>query len=149
MNKDITELAEKFDCILIYFFGSQADKGRRYLEGDEVKADPFTDLDVAVAFRTSPVKAIKIYGEIYKEISKALEPFHIDLVFIHEQGILFQYEIIKGIRIYEKSERFTEEFEEGVMKRAGDLLFKKRILDREIMEAIDDGYIEFEYRPGP
>jgi hypothetical protein len=36
-----------------------------------------------------------------------------------------------------------------VMKRAEDLVFKKRVLDREIMEAIENGYIEFEYSPHP
>jgi hypothetical protein len=58
---------------------------------------------------------------------------------------LFQYEIIKGERIYEKDSHSTDEFEEEIVKRAGDLMFKKKILDREIMETVEDGYIEFEY----
>lgn len=35
------------------------------------------------------------------------------------------------------------------MKRAEDLLFKKRVFDKEVMEAIEDGYFEFEYSPHP
>jgi hypothetical protein len=32
MKNDIRALAERYGIILIYLFGSQADKGRRYLE---------------------------------------------------------------------------------------------------------------------
>jgi len=149
VKKEIRRIAEQFDCILIYFFGSQAERGRRYLEGEVVRPEDFSDLDVAVAFRNPPAETIRIYGEIYKEISEVLEPFNIDLIFVHEMNPLFQHEIIKGIRIYEKEEDLTDEFEEGVMKRAEDLVFKKRVLDREIMEAIENGYIEFEYSPHP
>lgn len=146
---NLKEVAERFDCILIYFFGSHAEKGRRFLEGKDVRPDSFSDLDVAVAFRNPPTEAIKIYGEIYKEISEVLEPFNIDLVFVHELDTLFQYEVIRGVRVYEKDERLTDAFEEGVMKWTEDLIFKKRILDREIMEAIENGYIEFEYSANP
>jgi len=149
MEKDIRDIAERFDCVLIYFFGSQADKGKKYLEGKDVRADLFSDLDIAVAFREPPTEAIEIYGKIYKEMSELLESFNVDLVFMHELGTLFQCEIIKGLRVYEKDDRLTDEFEEEVMKRAEDLMFKKKILDREIMEAIEDGYFEFEYSPNP
>lgn len=89
---------------------------------------------------------MKIYGALYKEFSEVFEPFNIDLVFMHEVDILFQYEIIKGMRIFEEDESFADELEEMIMKRAEDLAFKKRIMNREILEAIEDGYIEFEYR---
>lgn len=149
MKSSVQDLARKFDCVLIYLFGSQAERGKRFLEGEAISPDAYSDLDVAVAFRSLPTETIKIYGEIYKEISEIFGPFDIDLIFIQEMGPLFQYEIIKGVRIYEGDERIAEEFEEGVMKKAEDLIFKKRILDREIMEAIEDGYFEFEYRANP
>ncbi len=147
MKKRIRDIAERFDCVLVYFFGSQADKGRRYLEGEDVSADHFSGLDIAVAFREAPTDAIKIYGKVYQEMSRLLEPFNLDLVFMHELGALFRYEIIKGVRVYEKDDYRADEFEEEVMRRAEDLMFKKKILDREIMEAIEDGYIEFGYSP--
>jgi len=62
---------------------------------------------------------------------------------------LFQYEVIKGVRIYEVDERIAEEFEEGVMKRLKTWSSKKGFWDREIMEAIENGYFEFEYRANP
>jgi predicted nucleotidyltransferase len=149
MRNSVQDLARKFDCVLIYLFGSQAEGGKRFLEGEEIRPDAYSDLDVAVAFRNLPTGTIKIYGEIYKEISEIFNLFNIDLIFIQEMSPLFQYEIIKGVRIYEGDERIAEEFEEGVMKKAEDLTFKKRILDLEIMEAIEDGYFEFEYRANP
>ncbi len=148
MKDRVRDLAQKFGCILIYLFGSQAEKGKGYLEGEKVPLDHYSDLDVAVAFENFSNKPITLYGEIYREISKIFEPFNIDLVIIHDMDSLFQYEVIKGVRIYEEDERIADEFEERVMKRAGDLIFQKRILEREIMEAIEDGYFEFEYQPG-
>lgn len=146
MKKDIRDIAERFGCIIIYFFGSQADMGKRYIEGEDIKPDIFSDLDIAVVFENPPIEAMKIYGNLFKEISKALDLFSIDLVFMHEVDALFQYEIIKGLRVYEKDERIADEFEERIMKIAGDLSFKERILKHEIMEAIEDGYIELEYK---
>jgi predicted nucleotidyltransferase len=148
-DRNLVEVAEQFDCVLIYFFGSQADKGGSFLEGKDVKPDSFSDLDVAVVFRAPPTETIKVYGEIYKKMSRVLEPFDIDLVFVHELDPLFQYEIIKGVRAYEKDERLTEEFEEGVMKWAADLIVKKKMLLHEIMEAIEDGYFDLEYSANP
>ncbi len=148
LKRRVVAIAKKFDCVLIYVFGSQAEMGKRYLEGEEVRPDAFSDLDVAVVCRNA-IGTIRIYGEMYKEISEIFGPFNIDLVMIQEMDPLFQYEVIKGVRIYEEDERLTEEFEERVMRRAEDLIFKKRILSREIMEAIENGYFEFEYSPNP
>jgi parvulin-like peptidyl-prolyl isomerase len=66
---------------------------------------------------------------------------------MHEADPLFQYEIIKVEKIYEKDEFLTDEIEERIMKLAEDLQFKEKNFDKEVMEAIEDGYIEFEYRP--
>lgn len=146
--KEIKNTAEKYGIALIYLFGSQAENGARYLKGDNINAEDLSDLDLAVSFKNIPSEPMKIYGALYKELSKVFEPFYIDLVFMHEVEILFQYEIIKGIRIFEKDEFLADELEEMIMKRAEDLAFKKKILNREILEAIEDGYIEFEYRAG-
>ena len=145
----IKTIAEKFGVILIYLFGSQADHGKRYLESNEVSSDPFSDLDVSIVFEKLPVETVKVYGSLYKEISELFDPFNIDLLFMHEVNCLFQYEIIKGVRIYEREESIADEYEEIIMKRAEDLSFKKRIFDREIMEAMEHGYFEFKYIPNP
>lgn len=148
MKKRLKELAKRFGVNLIYLFGSQAEKGLKYLEGEMIILDSYSDLDIGVSLKNPPKNIIGIYGKLYKELSEIFDPFHIDLVFVHEVNPLFQYEIIKGIRIYEEDEDESEEFEEMVMKKAADLSFKRKLLDREIMEAIEDGYFEFEYKPG-
>jgi len=145
----LKDLSKKFGIDLIYLFGSQAEKGKSYIEGQRVTLEGFSDLDVAISFKKPPEHLIRVYGELYMEISEIFDPFHIDLVFIHEMNPLFQYEIIKGIRVYEEDERMVENFEEMVMKKAADLAFKKRMMDRDIIEAIEDGYFEFEYKPAP
>ncbi|HLA00561.1 MAG TPA: nucleotidyltransferase domain-containing protein, partial [Thermodesulfovibrionales bacterium] len=96
-------------------------------------------------FETPPADAIKTYGILYKEISEIFDPFRVDLIFMHEVDTILQYEILKGIRIFEKDEFSADEFEERIMKKAEDLLFKKRIFDKEIMEAMQDGFVEFKY----
>jgi len=145
--RELRRIAEKYGISLIYLFGSQAEKAARYLEDAEIKTDGFSDLDVAVAFETPPPFPVRIYGRLYKDLSGTFDPFSFDLIFMHEMDTLFQYEIIRGVRIYEKDEFHADEFEEMVMKKAGDLAFKKRILIKEILEAIKDGYFEFGYSP--
>ncbi len=146
-ENDIRALAERHHIVLIYVFGSQAAKGKRYLKGEDVSLNTFSDLDVAIAFENPPAEAMKTYGVLYKEISEIFDPFNIDLIVMHEVNTLFQYEIIKGVRIYEKDESYADEFEERIIKMSEDLSFQKRILNNEIMEAIENGYFEFEYSP--
>lgn len=58
-KKDIQALAERYRITLIYLFGSRADRGRRYLGGEYVKPDIFTDLDIAITLERLPVETIK------------------------------------------------------------------------------------------
>ncbi|MEW6585668.1 MAG: nucleotidyltransferase domain-containing protein [Nitrospirota bacterium] len=148
-DNDIRALTEKHNILLIYLFGSQAEAGKKYLQGEDVMPDTFSDLDIAVAFEKPPLEAMMTYGILYKEFSKIFDPFAIDLIFMHEMNVLFQYEIIRGVRIYERNESSADEFEEMIMKRSEDLSFKKKIFDGEVMEAMKDGYFEFEYSPHP
>ena len=148
-KKTLRTIAERFGVTRIYLFGSQAEEGRRYTEGQEIFPDPFSDLDVAVVFEKPPAQAIEVYGRLYSELAELFSPFNIDLLFMHEVDTFFQYEIIQGVKMYERDESITDEFEERIMKRAEDLSFKKKVCDREVMEAMEDGYIEFTYIPNP
>lgn len=145
----IKAIARRYGITLVYLFGSEAERGRIYFEGGKVTPHPFSDLDVAVAFEKALPEPMETYGRLYREMSEIFVPFNVDLLFLQEVNTLFQHEIISGIRIYARDESDADEFEEGVMKRSEDLLFKKRILDRDIVEAVENGYIEFEYNPNP
>ena len=146
---DIQAFAERHHIHLIYLFGSQADNGKRYLQGETVMVDDASDLDVAVLVDVSSYKAVEMYGILYRELSMIFDPFAVDLLLMHEVNTLLQYEIIKGERIYERDESYADDYEEHIMKMAGDLSFKKRIFNSEVMEAMENGYFEFEYRPNP
>ena len=143
----IRTLAARYHIRLMYLFGSQTERGRRYLEGKDAEPELLSDLDVAIVFENPPTEAMKTYGVLFREISEIFAPFSIDLVFMHEVGSLFQYQIIKGFRIYEEAESVADDFEERVMKMAEDLSFKKRVFDDDVMDAIENGYFEFEYSP--
>jgi len=145
----IQAVTKTYGLSLIYLFGSQSTLGRQYLNGLDVVPDGLSDLDIAVAFRNPPTLPMQTYGHLYRDMGEIFDPFDIDLIFVHDVDILLQYEIIKGVRIYEINEFFADQFEEKIMKLAGDLIFKKRIMDHEIMEAIEDGYFQFEYTPHP
>lgn len=143
----VKKIAEKYGITLIYLFGSQAEKAARYLEGAGIRKDESSDLDIAIAFESPPPFPVKIYGQLYKDFSEVFDPFPLDLIFMHEVDTLFQYEIIKGVRIFEKDEFSADEFEEMIMKKAEDLSFKRKTLVKEILKAIKDGYFEFGYSP--
>lgn len=141
----IHAVAGKYGLSMIYLFGSQAIQGNHYLEGVDIIFDKTSDLDIAVAFRNLPTSLMETYGHLFRDMGEIFNPFDIDLVFLHEVDILLQYEIIKGVKIYGADEFLTDQFEENIMKQAGDLIYKKHIMDHEIMEAIENGYFKFEY----
>lgn len=142
-------LAKKFGIALVYLFGSEAEKGRAFLEGDQAAPTPFSDLDVAVAFERIPSEPMEVYGHLYRELSEVFHPFNVDLLFFHEVDTLFRWEIIKGVRVYASDTFDVDTFEEDILKRSADLSYKRRLRDQDIMEAVEHGYIEFEYDPNP
>ena len=148
-TEEIRSLAGKYGIVLIYLFGSKTEEGKRYLKGESIIPQEYSDLDISIAFENAPSDPMKIHGALYKELSDIFEPFHIDLLFLHEVDPIFQYEIIKGSRIYEKDEYYADDIEEMIMKKAEDLIFKKRVFNQEIVGAIEDGYFEFKYHPHP
>jgi len=134
----------KFRVCLIYLFGSQKDQGLAYLSGKTPSTDPESDLDVGVFFEEAPKDLYPVFGSLYALLSECFPAFQIDLVILNEVNVFLEYEAIKGERIYTSDETVAEDFEESVMIRAEDLSFKKKEFDREVSEAIRDGYFEIE-----
>lgn len=147
MKRRLQEIAENYGIALIYLFGSRAKEGKEYLEGKSIVTDLKSDLDIAVVFKNIEYIDVKIYASIYKDLSLLFDKFEIDLIFMHEHSPLFQYEIIKGYKVYSADDEFADSFEESIIKQAEDLAFKRDEFYKDIMEAIEDGYIEFEYNP--
>lgn len=142
----LPEIFKKYGVKIAYLFGSQKEKGLLFLEGKSVTTEKGSDLDIGVVFESLPENKIEVYGELYADLTEFFEPFNIDLVFLQETSPLFQYEAIKGELIYFDDEIFVDEYEEGIMKKASDLSFKKVEFEKDFFEAVRDGYFEIKGR---
>ena len=129
-----------------YIFGSQKDAGIAFLKEIAPRINGKADLDIGVIFEKLPEDVFTVYGEMYADLSLFFEPFRVDLVFLQETAILFQYEAILGEIVYCDDESFLEAYEERVLKMASDLSFKKNDFERDFLEAIKDGYFEIAHR---
>ncbi|GAB6183208.1 nucleotidyltransferase domain-containing protein [Thermodesulfovibrio hydrogeniphilus] len=142
----LDDIFKKYNVKIAYLFGSQMKEGLKFLKGEKYKVKKGSDLDIGVVFEELPTNKISVYGDLYIELSKAFDPFEIDLVFLQETDSLFQYEAIKGMLIYSEDEEFLENYEEIVMKKAEDLSFKQKEIFKDFLEAIKDGYRKIELK---
>lgn len=145
-REKLTNIFKKHGVRIAYLFGSQKEAGIAFLEGVAQKIDDEVDLDIGVVFKIFPEDAFEAYGELYANLSLFFEPFTVDLVFLQETDALFQYEAITGELIFSDDELYLEGYEEQVMKRASDLLFKRNEFEKDFLEAVKDGYFEIEHR---
>lgn len=145
--KDIKDICRKYNIALCYIFGSQQDIGKSILEGKNVEiSDPEADIDFAVFFKEPPKNPLKTYALLSLELQELVSPFKADLLFLYEVDHLIQLEAIRGINIYSINEEFKEEYEEKVMMFASDELEIFKLNERDLFEAIKNGYFEFEYK---
>jgi len=141
----LSTVFQKYGVKIAYLFGSQKEKGIEFLRGGSVQSGKGSDLDIGVVFEKLPEKAVLLYGEINAELVDIFEPFNIDLVLLQETDSLFEYEAIKGEVIYCEDQEFLDEYEELVMKKAGDLAYKWKEFERDFLEAIKNGYFKIEH----
>ncbi len=121
---DLERLAITNKIILIYLFGSQAQKGLALLNGATVEVDDnLEDLDLGLVLRDELPSAEKMptfFSNLYNQISTLFEPLKLDLVLLQEQHAVFQAEAVYGICIFAESEFIQEEYEENILRRAAD-----------------------------
>ena len=111
MIEKLIEVFKKYGVDIAYLFGSQKDKGLRFLKGEEVKPNTNSDLDIGIHVKELPKNMFDFYGELYSELSSIFEPFEIDIVLLNEVNYIIKYEIITGYRIYAENEDFADEYE--------------------------------------
>ncbi|NOQ20576.1 MAG: nucleotidyltransferase domain-containing protein [Desulfobacterales bacterium] len=146
MNK-IEEICQKYKVGLCYIFGSQKEIGIALLKGEHVEMkDAESDIDFAVLFEAPPLNNLDIYARLSVDLQGLVSPFKADLLFLHKVDHLIQLEAVKGINIYSKDQENKEAYEEKVMMFAADELEIFKLNDRDFLEAIDNGYFEFEYQ---
>ena len=145
--KQIEEICKKYKVVLCYLFGSQKEIGRSLLEGkNEEMTDAESDIDFAILFETFPLNSLEIYSRLSIDLQDLVSPFKADLLFLQEVDHLIQLEVIKGINIFSLNDEYREAYEEKVMMFASDELEIFKLNDRDFLEAIDNGYFEFEYQ---
>ncbi len=145
--KRISEICKKHNVALCYIFGSQAEAGKALIDGRHVElTDPESDIDFAVLFKSKPEDSLKTYASLSLEFEELVAPFRADLLFLHEVDHLIQLEVIKGICIYSMDDTLREAYEEKVMMFASDELEIFKLNEKDMFEAIEDGYFEFEYK---
>ncbi|MCX7793382.1 MAG: nucleotidyltransferase domain-containing protein [Thermodesulfovibrionales bacterium] len=143
----IEEICKSYDIALCYLFGSKAEEGLRLLKGERIELeDPESDIDFAVLFLKLPKDILKTYALLSLEFQELVSPFRADLLFLHEVDHLIQLEAIKGINIYAIDEKTKEEYEEKVLMFASDELVILKLNEKDMFEAIENGYFEFEYK---
>lgn len=136
----LESLCKKYKIGLVYLFGSQKDKAFKLLssDSDDVKiGDPLTDIDVGVVFlfELEKVKHVyKLYSAVYNDFEEIFKPYKLDLVFLQETHSVFQVEAVKGICVYYVSEKFKDEYEMVILRRAADF---KYVLDLYRKEALE------------
>ena len=117
------------------------------MEGRQVEVvDPESDIDFAVLFRTPPENTLETYASLSLDLQELVSPVKADLLLLHEVDHLIQLEVIKGINIYSVDDAFRENYEERVMMFASDELEILKLNERDLFEAIENGYFEFEYK---
>jgi len=147
--KQLENICKQYNVALCYLFGSQKEKGKALLEGKQVTmTDPLSDIDFAVLFEIPPQNSLEVYAYLSLDLQDLISPFQIDLLFLHEADHLIQLEAIKGINIYARDEEYRETYEEQVMMFASDELEVFKLNEIDLLEAIDHGYFEFEYKAG-
>jgi len=143
----INEICKKYNVALCYLFGSQQEKGKAILCGEKLKiADIESDIDFAVLFMNPPGNALDTYASLSLDLQGLVSPSRADLLFLHEVDHLIQLEAINGINIYAINNDFREAYEEKVMMLASDELEIFKLNEKDLFEAIENGYFEFEYK---
>jgi predicted nucleotidyltransferase len=145
--KQIEQICKKYNVALCYLFGSQKEEGKALLEGNHAELeDRESDIDFAVLFKIPPQNCLEAYAALSLDLQGLVSPFKADLLFLHEVDHLIQLEAIKGINVYSLDQGYRDAYEEKVMMFASDELeiFKRNETD--FLEAIDNGYFEFEYK---
>ena len=109
-------------------------------------SDAEADIDFAVLFMKPPENALTAYAALSLELQDLVAPYRADLLFLHEVDHLIQFEAIKGVCVYSINDDFKEAFEERVMMFASDELEVFKLNEKDMFEAIENGYFEFEYQ---
>ena len=148
--KKLNDICKRYGIRLCYLFGSQKELGLDRLHGVEIEIrDPESDIDFAVSFYSPPENPAHTYANLSIDLGALVYPLRADLVFLHEVDHLIQFEAIQGINIFAADNSIKDAYETLVLAFAADetVIFKKN--EQDFIEAVRNGYFEFEYQAHP
>jgi predicted nucleotidyltransferase len=122
-RKILNKIAERFELSLIYAFGSKANEVLEWLEYEKFELSISSSSDVDIGVKPYPGKKLSVRKKVY--LAMALEDFFavrkVDLVVIPEVDPFLAANIVRGERIYCRTEYEADEYDLYVLRRAGDL----------------------------
>lgn len=108
-KRKLNEIAKSYQIADIYLFGSQI-LGFQH---------PESDFDIGVRFKKGlpePERRGKIYGNLFSDLQSCFKEKKIDLVFIEEVPLHFQFKIVtEGKLIYSHNLNETHNFKEKII----------------------------------
>lgn len=135
-----TKKLKKLEVALVYLFGSKALKAET----------PLSDIDMGIVFLDphfleNPKATRKRYNELYNILAPIYPPTfkkELDLVFLPQTPIAFQYEVIRAGRVlYEVSPEFRVSYEEKVVNEYLDFEPVLNYFDKVLLERL--GWLKF------
>jgi len=124
---------EKFGAHTCYLFGS-------YARGQAARE---SDVDLAVVFSGyEPAKhGLDLLAEMEAELTRALAPRAVDLVFLQREGITFRFEVVStGTVVYCRDHVARTDFEDEVIRDYLDFAPVLARCEQELVEAIREGH---------
>lgn len=138
----LKKVCENFGIKILYSFGSNYDKAKKLLQGEEVTYN-HSDIDIGVVFlKELPIGRSRtiLYADIYNDLEDIFAPFSLDLVFLEENHSVFQSQaILQGEVLYFAVEKEKEEYEERILARAFDFKYHLDKFYEEMLEELQDG----------
>lgn len=136
---ELKQICNNHGIALMYTFGSQKDRVRDLLNGStcEVQRDALADADIGVVFQFplhDGVTQHTLYAALYNDLEDLVLPLPLDLIFLQECHSVMQFEVIKGLCMYQISEDFRDAFEINVLCRVPDF---RRLLNQYHQERLD------------
>jgi predicted nucleotidyltransferase len=111
-----------------YLLGSRAQDGLAVLAGSPADGTG-SDLDIGLLFE-SPADFSKL-AEVQVAFEDVFAPLAVDLVPLQKVDPLFQWEAVRGERVYAADATAADSWELYVMRRAAEALPLQRALERE------------------
>lgn len=130
LNDSCLEELRSLGVGLVYLYGSHA----------EGYASPQSDFDVGIVFvdKNLPMDMMEIHGKLYDiftEVFPVSFQNDIDLVYLQQTPISFQYSIIQHSSvIYEISPIFRADYEERLVREYLDFKYIKDIFSQALLE---------------